>query len=356
MKSILKYYCLLQVLSLCTDLSAQSSCTPDDLLNKTGTWKRSEDYLWPGKNYTDAIKPEIFKRLDKIQQVMHEAYPQPKGMEVRWKHQIYGTPPFRSGTVTYSLWAQLFEYGCDAITHKPVLYDETDNDIYVFVNHFDRFLVYDTSMHVGNLYVALMFPRVGKIKDVDLFQVSLVRADERFVIISRNGQLPYTPLTQKQYLLALKRKLQNEENSILDRSLKTAKNDEQKSNAEKYWTSRYDPKIKLIDDYLSKASEDELKQVALVKDMMDFKKFYTEKEGGRMPVILNTNYFNPKQPAYLPQFMLVYWGWNDGEGPAGGLLRPVAPDMNVCCPVSKFYKESIENNLDVDALRQALDK
>ncbi|MDP4264188.1 MAG: hypothetical protein Q8941_16790 [Bacteroidota bacterium] len=356
MYSIKNYYWLILLLSCCSNSLAQTTCTQDDLLNKIGTWKKNEDYLSPGKNYTETIKPEIVKRLDKIQQIIHEAYPQPKGMEVKWKHQIYGTPPFKSGTVTYSFWAQLFEYGCDAITHKPVLYDESDDDIYVFVNHFDRFVLYDTSMRVGNLYVALMFPRVGKLKDVDLFQISLVRGDERFIIISHDGQLPYTPLTQKQYLAALKRKLQNEENSILDRSLKAAKNDEQKSNAEKYWTSHYDPKIKLIDDYLSKTSEEELNQVALVKDMMDFKKFYSEKEGGRMPVILNTNYFNSKQPPYWPQFLLVYWTWNDGEGPAGGLLRPVAPDMNVCCPVSKYFKESMEQNLDVNALRQLLNK
>jgi len=357
MFSFKSFYYLVFILFCYEHLVAQKDiCTQDDLLNKIGSWKKNEDYLSPGKNYTESTKPEIFRRLDKIQQIVHEAYAQPKGMEARWKHQIYGTPPFKSGTVGYSLWAQLFEYGCDVKTHNPVLYDESDDDVCVFVNHFDRFFIYDTSMRVGNLFVALMYPRVGKLKEVDLFQISLVRVDERFIIISRDGQLPYVPLTEKQYLVALKRKLQNEENSIVDRSLKNAKNNDQKSNAEKFWTSRYDPKIKLIDDYLSKASEDELNKLALVKDMIDFKKFYAEKEGGRIPVILNINYFNTKQAAYLPQFMLVYWMWNNGEGPGGGLLRPVPPDMNVCCRVSKYFKESIEQNLDLNALRQMLDK
>jgi hypothetical protein len=357
MFSVKSFYYLVFILFCYEHLSAQKDiCTQDDLLNKIGSWKKNGDYLSPGKNYTEAIKPEIFKRLDKIQKIVQEAYPHPKGMEVRWKHEVYGTPPYKSGTVCYSLWAQLFEYGCDVRTHNPVLYDESDDDVYVFLNHFDRFFLYDTSMRLGNLYVALMYPRVGKMKDVDLFQVSLVRGDERFIIISRDGQLPYTALTEKQYLLALKRKLQNEESSILDRSLKNAKTDEQKSNAEKYWTSRYDPKIKRVDDYLMKASEEELNQVAFVKDMIDFKNFTTEKDGGRMPVILNSSYFNPKQPAFLPQFMVVYWMWNDGEGPGGGLLKPVPPDMNVCCRVSKYFKESIEQNLDLNALKQMLDK
>jgi hypothetical protein len=211
-------------------------------------------------------------------------------------------------------------------------------------------------MHVGNLYVALMYPRVGQLKGIDLFQVSLVRANERFVIISHDGDLPYRPLTQKEYLLSLERKVQNEKNRLLTGAIKYAKNEQQKTDAENYYNSHYDPQIKLIDDYLSKTDETELSKPALVKDMMGFKKFYTEKEGGRMPVVLNTSYFNSNQSSYLPQFMLVYWSWNDGEGPAGGLLRPVAPDMNICCPVSGFYKESIEQNLDVDSLKQLLNK
>lgn len=337
-----------------SDLHAQN-CTQDDLLNKIGTWRKGEDFLSPGKNYTAALKPEIFNRIDKIQKIIYNAYPQPKGTEPRWKHQIYGTPPYKSGAVSYNLWVQFFEYLCNSATNKPVLGDETGTRIYVFVNSFDRFMNYDTAMHVGNLYVALMYPRVGQIKGVDLFQLSLVRNDERFLIISHESQLPYKPLTQKQYLLALKRKLQNEKNKLLSGAIQYAKSEEQKSSSEKYYDSHYDPKIKLIDDYLTNTDEEELNKIALVKDMMEFKRFYTEKEGGCMPVILNTNYFNSKQAPYLPQFMLVYWSWNDGEGPSGGLLRPVAPDMNLCCRVSKFFKESIENNLDVDALRQLLE-
>jgi len=201
-----------------------------------------------------------------------------------------------------------------------------------------------------------MYYRVGKIKDVDLFQTSLVRGNSRFIIISRNGQLPYIPLTRKQYLTALKTKLQNEEKSMIERSFSVAKNDAEKSRAEQYSKSQYEPKIKRVDDYLSGATEDDLNQLAFVKDMLDFKKFYTEKEGGRMTVIVNKDYFNNTLDPFAPQFLLMRWEWNDGEGPPGGLLKPKPPDMNVCCRISKYYKESIENNLDISALQQMLDR
>ncbi len=345
---------IILMLSTSYSLHAQT-CTQEDALKKIGSWKRYDDFMHPGNNYTPDMKTEIFSRIEKFRQVISKAYT-PKGMEVGYERQIYGTALYKSGTVTYDIWGQMLQYGCDTKTHQLVLADESSDHFYVFANHFGSNLMFDTSMHVGRLYVALMPYRVGSIKGTDLFQSGLVRVNERMVIVSREGQLPYTPLTRKQFLVAFKRKLQNEENSIVARSMLGTKTEAQKADAEKYWTSRYDPKIKIIDDYLSTATDDDLNQTAFVKDMVDFKKFITEKEGGRMPVIVNTGYFNPNQKPYYPQFIMLFWQWDDGEGPGGGLLRPVAPDMNVCCKISKYFKDSMEQNIDVDAIRQLLDK
>jgi hypothetical protein len=208
---------------------------------------------------------------------------------------------------------------------------------------------------VGNLYAALMAYRVGKIKDADLFQTDMVRIDQRFIIISRSGQLPYIVLTRKQYLAALKLKFEREKQSQLDRELPYRKTDADKVKLIDYINRGFDPKLKAISDYLSAHNEQDLSQPAFVKNAYETK-FAEEKDGGRMYVVLNMGYFNLSLAGYIPQFMLVVWKWNDGEGPRGGLLRPVAPDMNVCCKVSKFFKESIENNLSIESLRQLIDK
>ncbi|MBS1598249.1 MAG: hypothetical protein JST75_08485 [Bacteroidetes bacterium] len=336
-------------------MQSQSCAVSDDMMKVTGTWKKNEDFIEPGKKCNPEIKAEIYKRLNNIQQVIQSAYSPPKGSEVHWSRNIMGTPLARSNCATYSLSVMMFEDFCDVADHKLKHEDETDNLLDVYVNFPAGYFFFDTTMRIGHMYVAQMYYRVGKIKDVDLFQTSLVRGNSRFIIIARNGQLPYIPLTRKQYLGALKTKFINEEKWMIERSF-TGKNEADKLRSEQYWKGQFDPKIKRIDDYLSSATEDDLNQLAFVKDMLDFKKFYTEQEGGRMTIIVNKDYFNNTLDPFTPQFFLMRWEWNDGEGPAGGLLKPKPPDMNVCCRISKYYKESIENNLDVAALRQMLDK
>jgi hypothetical protein len=349
---------ILIFLSFMPDAHAQKdTCTWDDLLHVKGSWKRMPDYmLYPGKNYLPAMKTEIFKRLGKMQEIMMGVYT-PSGMEAAWQRQVIGTATYtKAKTVAYSIWGQLLEYRCDSKTHKPYLEDESGNHYDFFVNNFSSAVNYDTSMRIGKYYVALLPSRVGSLKGVDLFQYSLVRGNERCIIISRDGQLPYTPLTRKQFLTALKEKLLNEVNHYLGQNAQNAKTEAEKLKVGQYWKSHYDPKIKTIDDYLNNHSEEDLAQTAFVKNIYEFQQFYSEKEGGKMPIIVNGDYFHLNQTPYFPQFITVYWEWDDGEGPGGGLLAPVPPDMNVCCRVSKHYKESIEQNLDVEAIRQLLDQ
>jgi len=347
---------LIIITSLSVPVHSQPCAINHDLMSVTGIWKKVDDFTEPGKNCKAEMKAEIYKRLDGIQHIIQSAYSQPKGSEVRWKRNIMGHPLGRSNCATYSLGVMMFENYCDVADHKIKYEDETDNLLDVYVNFPNGYFVFDTSMKVGHMYVAEMYPRVGKIKDVDLFQTSLVRGNSRFIIVSRHGQLPYIPLTRRQYLNTLKTKFQNEKKWMIERSFSSAKNDADKLRAEQYWKSQYDPKINRIDDYLLNTIDEDLNQLAFVKDMQDFKKFYTEQEGGRMPVIVNKDYFNETLDPFAPQFLLMRWEWNDGEGPPGGLLKPKPPDMNICCRISKYYKESIEKNLDIDALRQMLDK
>jgi hypothetical protein len=107
----------------------------------------------------------------------------------------------------------------------------------------------------------------------------MVIGNERFIINFRKDHLPYIPLTRKQYLTALREKLQKEENSIIYLSLQSLKKQAQKPKTEQYWEARYDLKIKRIDDYLAVAKEEELSKNATAKDIKDFKKFSPEQEG-----------------------------------------------------------------------------
>jgi hypothetical protein len=75
-----------------------------------------------------------------------------------------------------------------------------------------------------------------------------------------------------------------------------------------------------------------------------------------MPVIFNADYFDNGCCPISPQFLFLKWEWYDEEGPQAGLLRPTPPNMNVCCQVSRYYKESFGGNLNIAALPDMLDK
>jgi hypothetical protein len=322
-----------------------------------GKWvKTPEDHIITGQSFPDAQIKEMGLRIDQACRLVQAAWPDPKGMLVRWYRSFGFTVPSKSGTTGYELTGMAFHYYCNPDLQHLSVNDEDDGGFSARFNSFGGLLSFDTSMHVGHHYVALMAPRVGKVKNVDLYQTGLVRANEQFVVIARDGQFPLRMLTRNEYLTTLRRKLQQEEERGMSNEIKYAKNDEKKDQARAYWQSHYDPKFKIIDDYLSRASDDDLNQTAFVKDLQNFTRFYTESEGGRAPVVNNGDYFRPQQTPYFPQFIIVFWNWNDGEGPAGGLLRPKAPDLEACCRIDKFFKESMEQNLDVEAFRQMLDK
>ena len=334
-------------------------CSQDELLTVKGKYVRNQGYhIITGmeRNFSDAQINEMIHRMEQAFHLVQTAWPDPKGMQVEWQCNMGNTVPGKSGTFGYNMSAGVFHFYCDPDLQHLKVDDESDGGVAVHFNTYDNLLYYDTSMHVGRYYVALMAPRVGKIGDADLYQTSLVRANQQFIVISRQGEFPLTMLTRKQYLVCLRAKLQREEEKLIANGLKYAKSEAVKNNVLPYYQSHYDPKFKIIDNYLSTASEDDLAQTAYIKNLQEFTRFYTEKEGGQAAVISNMNYFHPQETPYFPQFLVVVWGWNDGEGPGGGVLRPHAPDLNVCCKVDKFFKESMEQNLDAAAFRLLLDK
>ena len=360
----LRHYSFFLLIAASQMTSAQpqpklAPCSQEELMTIKGKWVKSpEDHIITGRehSFSEEQKKAMVLRMDQACRLIQAAWPDPKGMLVRTQRNMGYIVPGRSGMVGYSLSAGAFHYYCNPDLQHLGVDDETDGSLAVHFNTFGGLLFYDTSMHVGHHYVALMAPRVGRLKDADLYQTNPIRSDEQFVVIARDGQFPLKMLTRKEYLTCLKGKLQREEAKGMGEEIKYAKTDQQKDQARTYWQSHYDPKFKIIDDYLSHASENDLDQTAFIKDLQNFTRFYTEAEGGRAPVINNADYFRPQQTPYFPQFIIVFWNWNDGEGPAGGLLRPRAPDLNICCRIDKFFKESMEQNLDVEAFRQMLDK
>ena len=101
----------------------------------------------------------------------------------------------------------------------------------------------------------------------------------------------------------------------------------------------YQRDIKVATNYLANTPEEDLTKPAYMQNTSyssSFIKFAKENEGSMM-VQVNDNYFNNRLPAYVPQFLVVYWHWNTEK-----------PSMD--------FANHIENNFNFTALQAMLDK
>jgi hypothetical protein len=69
----------------------------------------------------------------------------------------------------------------------------------------------------------------------------------------------------------------------------------------------------------------------------NFEGFATEGKGGRMAVRLNKEYINMNLMKDVPQFLVIYWSWD--------VLKPTS-----------YWKDQLEGNLNLNTLKQMLDK
>ena len=360
---------------------AQEQCSDDIILVVKGKWTKR-----PDANMTGAQTAQINNRVDKIQQLLQAAYPEPKGIEAAWYRSMGGyNSSVSSKAESYVLNALFKTYYCNTNIKKMLLGTETANWFYVWVNKFSWFAEKDDNFLVENNPVYLLTKKTGELNGFPLYAgndngtSNTGKTFSKTILISRTGQLPYTPVIRKKYLLTLlksKEDFQNhyeqsllknpvrsdaEEEAYKKQQLERVANQEQNEQTKEkakanflrsYKTAKqrqqedinrskevYQRDIKTAQDYLAKTSAEELEKPAYMQNTSyasSFLKFANENEG-RMMVQVNSNYFNNKLPAHTPQFLVVYWSWN-AEKP------------------SLDFANHIENNFNFKALQALLDK
>ena len=357
---------------------SQQPCTDDELMNKKGAWKRVADANMKASNQAQAIN-----RIDKMQKLLQAACPESKGIEAKWYRTMDNDPLVTNGALPYQLNALFLTYYCNSYKHNMELGDETSTWFYVYANHFNWFMEYDRNFTVQKQPVYLLTKRVGEIHGFPVYEgihngtSNTGTTYSRAVILTRPGSSPYVPVTRKQYLqlfIKLKEKSRAEQKQIIEKrtertaaeqesakktglenALKGASPNRIEDRREKYMKryrtdkqlkeedllsldKRYDDYIKAAQSILNNINETDAKMPAIVSTdyVSKFERFLSE-EGGQALVRLNPDYFNSKLPNYIPQFLIVYWRWEKNK-----------PSVN--------FKEQIENNFDLTALQNMLDK
>ena len=348
---------------------AQQSCDDQTLMNIKGSWKKRTDANM-ANNQVQAVS-----HIDAISNLFKMAYPEPNGMEAGWYRTMGGNPVISNGPIPYQFNSLYLGWYCDNYLHKVVLGDETGTWAYAFVNGFSWFMSkqYDLLLiKVDGQDVYILPPVKGEWKGYPMYQSSSHRDKGRCIILTHNNQLPWKPITQEQYLQALKnywgKQMQTSVDNYNQREgnykkvisdvqnnkylkqpdkdkmiagiqkdeanfLKTKDEDIAKSN--KFWNDRFS----IIDKYVNKNSA-LLQQPAIIdqQNTDDFKgNFSTLEKGGQLLVTVNSTYFNSALPRYAAQMIVLYWRWDN-----------TAPGLS--------FKKQFEDNFPVDKLKAMIDK
>ena len=333
---------------------AQPPCNDDIIMNIKGKWVKR-----PDANIKAGNQSLVTSRIDKMQQLLQAAYPEPKGIEAAWYRSVESNNSNKNGAATYSLNALFKAYYCNTYLKKLLLGDETGTWFYVWANKFAWFAKEYEKFPVENKPAYLLTQKTGELNGFPLYAGNdnvTSNTGTRFsktILIARQGQLPYTAVTHKQYLIAFLKWKEDFEKKYVDATTRTviwsdaeeeADKQKQLEKAEKsarpneadqeraknnflrnYVTAKqrkqneitsietqYQQDIKPAKDYLANTSEEELAKPAYIGSgsySIYFKNFANESEGNMM-VQVNESYFNNKLPAYVPQFLVVYWEWD----------------------------------------------
>ena len=371
-KSVLISYGILLMLHCI----AQQPCSVNDLMTIKGSWKKEND----ANMKQDKNQSQINYRIDAVSKLYQTAYPEPKGIQAEWYRSMEGNPLVKNGPVTYQLNSLYLAWYCNSYLHKPELGSETSTWSFVWMNSFGWLIAdqYDKALvKVQGLQAWWLAKKIGEWKGLPLYEPTGSPKKGKAVLITRNNQLPYKPVTRLQFLQAMKEKIEADKKTQLDfenkrtvRSdaeeeaakqqglenaakyappnrveqrkadyLKHYKTDQQRKEeniqqTETYYNSMLDPLVA----ELNKETGTELQQPAIVDNSSSiFKGFTTDEKGGRMMVVVNNDYFKTSLPRYAPQMIVLYWSW-DKNGPC------------------QDFKKQLEENFPVDQLKAMIDK
>jgi hypothetical protein len=351
------------------NLHAQEPCDDEIVMAIKSNWKKRSDALMK----TD-YQAQVISRIDAISNFFKTAYPEPKGMEAGWYRAMDGNPVIKNGPMPYQFYSIYKDWYCNTNVKKLLLADETGTWAYAFVNNFywfmsDQYDLLSIKVNADNVYI--LPPEKGKWKGYPIYQAHAHGDKGRCIILTHNNQVPWKPITQQQYLQALKsfwqkqkqdtddgyikqeEELKKRITAIQNSTLKQADKDVITAGLQKSLDdlpkrktefitkdNKYrNDKLSAVDKYISQNSS-LLQQPAIMERRLagDFDgSFSTLESGGQMLVTIDTVYFNKQLPRYAAQMIVLYWRWDNG-----------APSRN--------FKKEFEENFPIDKLKAMIDK
>jgi len=348
-------------------LKISTPCNQEFLNNYRGKWLVPEKVNGPNNTYSQAA----MNRVTQIHEFVKQIYPQPMGSDAFWRgdysksdfaHTIkYVTEDGRTQMEyvkrnqvegwRYSF--MLFDWICSENANEmwngyPDAGD--GNSITVEANRLPVLngeFMDDDGWTIDGRPIKRKMPVIGTWKGYDVMGVNGgYYADQNsvwYILIKRNGMLPYIPVTRKQYLdhaIAYATTFYDKIIATNEQIPDKAERDETKNRSIK---AKNDALRKLQNELEKTTRDGLLDATAVVRTdvllMNEGPVFLPEKDGGIMLVTDNPNYFRKDLPAYISQLFVLSWNRN-----------PVKTKWET------DFRKAIEENFPVEKLQAMIDK
>lgn len=342
-------------------------CNQEFLNNYKGKWLVPVKVIGPNISYSQGA----MNRINQIHEKVKQIYSQPMGSDAFWRGD-YSKSDFAQTIkyVTEDGRTQLeyvkrnqvegWRYSlmlCDWICSENANemwngYPDVGggNAVTVEANHLPVLnggFMDDDGWTIDGRPIQKKMPVIGTWKGYDVMGVNggsyADQNSDWYVLITRQGMLPYIPVTRKQYLdraIAYTTKFYDKSIAFTEQISDKAEREETKNRNLKM---KNDALKKLRDELEKITSDGSLNAPAVVGTdplvMNEGPIFLPEKDGGIMLATDNPEYFRKDLPAYVPQLFVVSWNKN-----------PVKTKWET------DFRKAIEENFPVEQLQAMIDK
>ena len=291
----------------------------EDPLAIRGKWTPRTDVA-RGANIPANAAPEVAVRIDRIGQVFRAAYPEPRGMEASSYRDLEGPQILQPDPYAYAYRSTYLPWSCNTRNHKLQLGTETATWAYGFVNHLTWFAEPQKELKVAGQPTFLLSKRVGSFRGLPEYEGTNNQSSNtgqsfsRAVLVTRPNRSPLRTVTRKEFLEAYLAAVEARAAPMIASIEASALDAASKADAIK---QRRDQVTKIqgtASARLSRMSPGEAEQPAFLTppNLMQFKDFTPEAQGGRALVRLDRGYLENSVAKYAPQFIVVHWRWQKG--------------------------------------------
>jgi hypothetical protein len=284
---------------------------------------------------------QVSQRIARFDRLFRTAYPQPKGIQAEsyWNFRGSGKPyPYALNSL-YKAWY------CNDNVDRLMVGDETPTWAYVFVNHLNWFASFQKDFQVEGRPVYLLTARSGELKGrpahagIGNRNSNTGQTFSRAVLISRPGHSPVRPVPRRAFLEAFLARAEARHQTDLGFIARSSVEPARKAEVLRRTEAAYESDVAPAREKLRTLSPEEAAEPAFLGPLgiFGFKEFASAQKGGQELVYLDPKYFDRRLPAYVPQFVVVYWSWQNN-------------------PPSQNFRTEFERNIDLDAIAAMLDR